>query len=518
MRIGKKLGTLLCGVGVVAVGLTLLGLSGMSTSNAAMRSMYEDRVVCLKQLKTISDLYAVNIVDTSHKARNGNLPFADAVKNIEAARTGIKKEWGDYRSTYLTQEEKVLAEQAQALMDPANKAAEHVQDLLKANDAKALESFTIKEMYPVIDPVSNKIGELVDLQLRVSDELYKDSAVSYRNRWIMSLVSLALGLTLTGLASVWVVKGITQPLGKMLRGMEHSDLTLRLDVESQDEIGQSARAFNVYNEQLHTIFKDLSVQSTRGANGSTELSAAAEQLSATTEEIAREATQQQSRTEQMASAMVELTASIESVSRHADHAKTAAETTVAAAADGESVGSSTKEAMTAVRSSTDQMVKATRVIQEIARQTNLLSLNAAIEAAKAGNLGKGFAVVAEEVRKLAERSSTSAREIEGLITSSLEAVDRGERNVEAVVRKLEEIEKQVASTATVVAQIAGASSEQARTAEEVSRLVDAVAGSVVHSASASTQLAATSQQVAQTSQELAQIAEGLRAQVVKFKL
>ena len=84
----------------------------MSTSNAAMRSMYEDRVVCLKQLKTISDLYAVNIVDTSHKARNGNLPFADAVKNIEAARTGIKKEWGDYRSTYLTQEEKVLADQA----------------------------------------------------------------------------------------------------------------------------------------------------------------------------------------------------------------------------------------------------------------------------------------------------------------------------------------------------------------------------------------------------------------------
>jgi methyl-accepting chemotaxis protein len=334
----------------------------------------------------------------------------------------------------------------------------------------------------------------------------------------LSLVSLVLGLTLTGLASVWVVKGITQPLGKMLRGMEHSDLTLRLDVESQDEIGQSARAFNDYNEQLHMIFKDLSVQSTRGANGSTELSAAAEQLSATTEEIAREATQQQSRTEQMASAMVELTASIEAVSQHADHAKTAAETTVAAAAAGESVGSSTKEAMAAVRSSTDQMVKATRVIQEIARQTNLLSLNAAIEAAKAGNLGKGFAVVAEEVRKLAERSSTSAREIEGLITSSLEAVDRGERNVEAVVRKLEEIEKQVTSTAMVVTQIAGASSEQARTAEEVSRLVDAVAGSVVHSASASTQLAATSQQVAQTSQELAQIAEGLRAMVVKFKL
>jgi methyl-accepting chemotaxis protein len=518
MQIGKKLSLLLVGVGLIAVGLIFLGLGGMAASNASMQSMYNDRVVCLRQLKTISDLYAVNIVDTAHKARNGNISPAVAIENIEAAQTGIAKEWADYTATYLTPDEKSLADQARALMEPADKAAERLQGILKASDSKALEDFTVHEIYPVVDPVTGKIGELVDLQLRESARLYKESTTSFRNRWILSLAALVAGMTLAGFVSAWVVRGITRPLGRMLEGMEHSDLTLRLQVESKDEVGQSSRAFNAYNEQLHGVFKILSEHATHGANGSTELSAAAEQLSATTEEIARDATHQQSRTDQMASGMVELTASIESVLSHAEQARTMAEKTVAAASEGETVGASSTEAMNAVRTTTGQMVAATRVIQEIARQTNLLSLNAAIEAAKAGAQGKGFAVVAEEVRKLAERSSLSAKEIEGLITHSLEAVNRGDQSVAAVVEKLGDIEKQVNSTARIVIQIAEASTEQARTAEEVSRLVEDVAGGVSNGASASTQLAATSQQVAQTAQELAKISEALRAQVDKFKL
>jgi methyl-accepting chemotaxis protein len=213
-----------------------------------------------------------------------------------------------------------------------------------------------------------------------------------------------------------------------------------------------------------------------------------------------------------------MTASIASISDHAVSSRQVSQETAEAALVGTQVGAETSRAMTAVRTSTNQMVGAIQVIQEIANQTNLLSLNAAIEAAKAGEQGKGFAVVAEEVRKLAERSQASAREIEVLITRSLEAVNEGERSVGAVVVQLEGIRAQAQRTAEQVFQIAQASSEQARTAEDVAQVVSQVAEENGRSASASSSLALTSQEVANTAGELARIAERLRLDVNKYKV
>jgi len=170
-----------------------------------------------------------------------------------------------------------------------------------------------------------------------------------------------------------------------------------------------------------------------------------------------------------------------------------------------------------VEEATAKVVQAVRVIQEIARQTNLLSLNAAIEAAKAGQMGKGFAVVAEEVRKLAERSGSAAKEIATLIEASDTAVAEGRGTVTQTVEVLGGIRDHIGQVTSMALEIGAALEEQARTSNEVAQQVEEGARRASENASASTQLSATVQSLAETSDRLAATADGLQALTAQFR-
>jgi methyl-accepting chemotaxis protein len=181
-------------------------------------------------------------------------------------------------------------------------------------------------------------------------------------------------------------------------------------------------------------------------------------------------------------------------------------------------GQGTAQGMSDIQRVTGQIVQAVTVIQEIARQTNLLSLNAAIEAAKAGQQGKGFAVVAEEVRKLAERSGTAAHEIEDLIQRTQEAVSGGVRGVDATLASLGTIRERIGGVANSIQEIGGLSRDQATTGQEVAAMMSQTTGRLAQNASATHELASTVQEIAKTSEELARVAEGLRGVVERFRL
>jgi methyl-accepting chemotaxis protein len=194
-------------------GVGLTTLSGMRQTRDALQRVYVDRVEPLKQLKVVSDKYAVDIVDATHKARNANLTPAEALKRINAAQETIHKEWSAYRATTLVAEEKTLIEQAMPMMLAADRAVDQVRDILNAGDSAALARFTAQDLYPAIDPISEKFAELIDVQLRVANEEYKSASANYARMRTRAIAILSLALLCGVLAAWWVVARVMRTLG-----------------------------------------------------------------------------------------------------------------------------------------------------------------------------------------------------------------------------------------------------------------------------------------------------------------
>ncbi|MFZ4514003.1 MAG: methyl-accepting chemotaxis protein [Geothrix sp.] len=311
---------------------------------------------------------------------------------------------------------------------------------------------------------------------------------------------------------------IVRPLLRLVEGLRTSDLSRQLPVESEDEIGEAVQAFNDYNAGLQKTVLEVSQLAERVASGSTQLAASAEQMVSTVEGIAQVGDTLRQSGDQVVHEMKSLSRSLGDVSVQTREVGDRTTEAVTATEQGARSGQSLAEGMDGIQQVTGEIFRAVKVIQDIATQTNLLSLNAAIEAAKAGAHGRGFSVVAEEVRKLAERSARAAKDIEQLIVQAQETVSSGTSRVAETLQNLQSIRTQIAAIAQNVAEVDKLDQAEAASSARVEGLMVKTQDRLAHNAAATHQLASTVREVTLTSEELSRVAEGLRQVVQGFRL
>jgi methyl-accepting chemotaxis protein len=313
------------------------------------------------------------------------------------------------------------------------------------------------------------------------------------------LLALALGFVLARM----IVKALThvvETAGQAATG----DLTVRVALDTKDELGQMGAALNQMLAKFETAMREVQQASQQTASAAQQLAAGSEQLSSGAQEQASSLEETAASLEQMTAAVKQNADNAKQANQLAGAARTAAET-------GGTVVTKTVGAMAAITASSKQIAAIITTIDEIAFQTNLLALNAAVEAARAGEQGRGFAVVASEVRALAQRSAGASKEIKALITDSVSKVEDGAKLVNQAGTTLTEIVSGVKKVADFIAEITAASSEQSQGIEQVNKAVTAMD-------TVTQQNAAQTEELSSTAQSLAAQAEELSAQVAQFTL
>ncbi len=180
----------------LGAGLGILKLSNLETLGMGLETVYEDRVKPLKQLKMLSDIYGINIVDTANKVLNNNMSWDQGRKSLEDTTKRIPGLWNEYIKTYLIEEEKSVVDELQLLFEAADRASMKLRKILLNEDHKALAQFIKKDLYQSIEPVTNKIDELFQMQVRIAKGINDKEKIRYKFSLSVGTASIAMSIIL----------------------------------------------------------------------------------------------------------------------------------------------------------------------------------------------------------------------------------------------------------------------------------------------------------------------------------
>ncbi len=509
--------SMLAGVlSALLLGMGVFALYELSAGQSRVESLYTHRVLPLRQLKTISDMYAVEIVDNAHKARNGNVPAAHALARVRRAKREIATTWRAFVPSYLTDEEQRLMAQIIPLLQVADTSSDRLAAILDAGDAPALDAYVRDDLYRSIEPISETVNRLANLQLELARRDHRESLAAYARAFRLLLGSILLGLLAGAAVAYSVIRGVVASLRSALQAAEHlarGDIEVDVPPGGEDEVGrlmggmrevvESERAMAAVAEciadgdlraEVHPrsgsdrLGKAFAVMAGKLAEvigevgaGSQALAAASGQIADTAQSLAFGANEQVTAVERTGGGLASMGGAI---ARAAAYGGEMEELALRSAGEAEEAGRAMHDAMSVMR----RIAEKVSLIEDLAAQTNTLALVAGVEAARAGDHGRGFAEVATEVRKLAERSREAATEIAGLARGSVETAQTlGDR-----IRAMVPLSRR---TAEMVKDVSALGRNLTAKLEEISGSMERVHAVALDAASATQELAATSQEL-----------------------
>ncbi len=523
-------------IGALMLFLGVFALNQMSKIRGATEDITLSSVPSIRALDEFTQL-TLRLRVLSYRLLTNREPDVQqkTLEAFELRNQQIRTAQGVYEKLIESSEERSTYNEYVSLLGQYHQIEERMKSLSRANHVDELRSLLNTELLSNSEQVNAVLTRLLDLNNKMALATNQEAEDQYNAAFNLVVGLLVIATLLTLLFAWLLTRSITLPISQALEAAEEvaeGNLTRPIKVDGNDEAGRLLAAMAKMQDKLRDTLQRI-------AGSATQLASAAEELNAVTDESARGLTRQNNEIEQAATAVNEMTSAVEEVARNAVSTSEASRNATTSAGDGRDLVQETVSAIE--RMSGDVQATATLigelanesrdigkvldVIRGLADQTNLLALNAAIEAARAGEAGRGFAVVADEVRALAHRTQQSTSEIERMIGSiqagTEHAVDSMRNSTERAestlnIAKGAGMSLDTINTAIVEINernlvIASAAEEQAQVAREVDR-------NLVNIRDLSVQSATGASQTSAASSELSRLAVDLNGMVGRFRL
>jgi len=468
ISVKAKLFATLAMTGIVMILVGAIGLGGTKSSNTDLDGIFSNRFMPTGWVGTI-ETHERAVLEKAEEVviRQDASAVKGALDLLQERQGEVKELLGKLEATDLTAQEREIVLQFRGFGADVLNLVQEALLAAQSGNFSAAESTLIEKARPAYEKMNTAGDHLLTTQIEVAQKMRTDADATFKKNSAFIIGAIVVGIGLSAVLGLLIIRSIVSTLNTAVSIADRiasGELGNDVRVETNDELGRLLEALKRMDGKLVDIVG--------GVRGSADaVGAAARQLSHGNDDLSQRTQEQAAALEETASSMEQMTATVK---QNADNARQANQLAVGAREQAERGGAVVQRAIEAVgeiNHSSRKIADIIGVIDEIAFQTNLLALNAAVEAARAGEQGRGFAVVATEVRNLAQRSASAAKEIKGLINDSVDKVKVGSQLVDESGKTLSEIMESVKKVTDIVAEIAAASEEQSAGIEQVNNAV-----------------------------------------------